>query len=132
MREHILYPLLFQIDEGTCGYQIKRCYFLIPILVIQLQNHLLTAGELILVSYATSKLDSFPSSVGIEVYELETSHEYIVLSKVVFLGNFLKKFKSLFIYVCKVDTRCFNKISINQPPGLPDFGLSFKSLVKWS
>ena len=51
MREHILYPLLFQIDEGTCGYQI----------VIQLQNHLLTAGELILVSYATSKLDSFPS-----------------------------------------------------------------------
>ena len=72
----------------------------------------------------------------LEVHELEKLHEYIALSKVVFLGNFLKKFQSPFIYVFKVGARCFNKISVKLlnhfvgPSGVPGFGLSFKSLGK--
>ena len=55
---------------------------------------------------------STSSSVGIEVYKLEISHEYIVLSKGIFAGNFLKNSQSSFIHIFKVGTRGFNKISI--------------------
>ena len=38
---------------------------------------------------------SIQSLVGIEVYKLEISHEYIVLSKGIFEGNFLKNYNHL-------------------------------------
>ena len=56
-----------------------------------------------------------------------------MLSKGIFVGNFLKKSQSSFIYVFKVGTRGFNKISIkllNRYDGFsgpPDIGLPFKS-----
>ena len=56
-----------------------------------------------------------------------------MLSKDIFVGNFLKKSQSSFIYVFKVGTRNFNKIPIkllNRCVGLfgpPDIDLPFKS-----
>ena len=55
---------------------------------------------------------SIPIWVGIEVYKVEISHEYIVLSKGIFVGNFLEKSQSSFIDVLKMWTRGFSKISI--------------------
>ena len=57
-----------------------------------------------------------------------------MLLKGIFVGNFLKKSQSYFVYVIKVGTRSFDKISIklfNRCVGLsrpPDIGLFFKSL----
>ena len=56
-----------------------------------------------------------------------------MLSKGIFVGNFLKKSQSSFIYVFKVGTRGFNKISVKLLhhcvglSRLPDIGLPFKS-----
>ena len=56
-----------------------------------------------------------------------------MLSKCIFVGNFLKKSQSSLIYVFKVGTRGFNKISIkllNRCVGLsgtPDIGVPFRS-----
>ena len=64
---------------------------------------------------------------------MEISHGYIVPSKGIFAGNFLKKSQPSFIYVSKVGARDFNKVSIkllNRCVGLygpPDIGLPFKS-----
>ena len=64
---------------------------------------------------------------------MEISHQHIVLSKGIFVGKFLKKSQSSFLYVFKVGTRGFNKISIkllnrcvgiSKPPGI---SLPFKS-----
>ena len=86
----------------------------------------------------TYRLTDNLSPVGTEVYKLEISHEYIVLSKGIFVGNFLKKFQSSFIYVFKLGTRSSNKISIkllNLCAGLfgpADIGLPFKSSGQWT
>ena len=59
-----------------------------------------------------------------------------MLAKGFVVGNFLKKSQSSFIYVFKVGSRGFNKISIkllNHCVGLsgpPDIGLPFKSSRK--
>ena len=56
-----------------------------------------------------------------------------MLSKGIFVGNFLKKSQSSFIYVFKEGTRGFNKISIKllnrcvKLSGPPDIVLLFKS-----
>ena len=106
--------------------------------MIRLQNHLWSAGELIPVSYVTNNVSLlFQIQEVFEVYKLEISHEYIVLSKSIFVGNFHKKPQSSFVYVAKVGTRDFNKISIkllNRCVGLsgpPDIGLAFKSSGQW-
>ena len=61
-----------------------------------------------------------------------------ILRKGIFVGNFLKKSQSSFIYVFKVGPRNFTKISIkllNRCVGLcgpPDIDLPFKSLGQWT
>ena len=45
-----------------------------------------------------------PNSMGMDVYKLSMSHEYNVASYSIFLGNFLIKSQSSFIYVVNFET----------------------------
>ena len=72
--------------------------------------------------------------MGIEVYKQEILHEYIMISKGIFVDNILKKSQSSFIYVFKMGTKDFNKILVkllNRCVGLSgpsDIGLPLESL----
>ena len=107
--EHIFCPLLFQVIEGTHGHQVKRC-FLNKNLSDSIIKSFLNHWEIVSCFLRNQKLiASIPSSVGFKLSKLEISHEIIVLSKGIFVGT--KKSQSSIIYVSKVGTIDFDKIS---------------------